>query len=76
MKKVKERKKIRSKVEISGRASTHLSAMSQKPFPVCWSGGVPARETSSTFQEQAQLRADEGQFSLFKNKARSDTTDL
>lgn len=51
MKKVKERKKIRSKVEISGRASTHLSAMSQKPFPVCWSGGVPARETSSTFQE-------------------------
>lgn len=33
-------------------------------------------ETSSTFQEPAQLRADEGQFSLFKNKARSVTTDL
>lgn len=48
------------------------------PFwPDSWSSGVPAaRRHQAHSKKSAQLRADEGQFSLFKNKARSDTTSL
>lgn len=48
------------------------------PFwPNSWSSGVPAAQRHQAHSKKAaQLRADEGQFSLFKNKARSDTTSL
>lgn len=48
------------------------------PFwPDSWSSGVPAAQRHQAHSKKsAQLRADEGQLSLFKNKARSDTTSL
>lgn len=53
---------------------THPSPLSQQ---TPYAGTEKARaETSRAFQKSDQLRADEGQFPLFKNKARSDTTGL
>lgn len=72
---VRERKKKYLRTEMVDEPSLiHLLC----PSNPCLSVGaaLTSAETSSTFQKPSQLWADEGQFSLFKNKAISDTTGL
>lgn len=60
-----EEHRLRPRTEMGGWAITHPSPLSRQTLSVCWS----CAKTSSAFQKSAQLRADEGQFSLFKNKS-------
>lgn len=69
-------KEQRPRTQMSGWTCTHPSPLSQQTSPMSVGAAKARADTSSAFQKSAQLRADEGQFPLFKNKARSDTTAL